>query len=48
MPFGLPLKVSLTTVYFTIVDEEVLVLSVRGPGQDYVDESELPESPDRE
>ena len=27
---------------FTIVDDEVLVLRVRGPGQDYVSENELP------
>ncbi len=27
---------------FTILDKEVLVLRVRGPGQDYVPEDELP------
>ena len=27
---------------FTVLDDEVLVLRVRGPGQDYVAENELP------
>lgn len=35
-------------VLFTILDDEVLVLRVRGPGQDYVSEAELPERPGRE
>lgn len=35
-------------VLFTILDEEVLVLRVRGPGQDFVPEAELPARPGRE
>jgi len=31
---------------FTILDKEVLVLRIRGPGQDYVPENEFPVSPD--
>jgi hypothetical protein len=35
-------------VLFTILGDEVLVLRVRGPGQDYVAETELPERPEGE
>lgn len=35
-------------VLFTIQGDEVLVLRVRGPGQDFVPEAEVPERPGRE
>ena len=33
---------------FTVLDDEVLVLRVRGPGQNYVAETELPDLTGRE
>ena len=35
-------------ILFTILDDEVLVLCVRGPGQDYLSEDQLPDKPQAE